>query len=100
MYYIRQKLSGSIVNDPNWNQTILAYSRMTGELIGSSVWDADIQNIWIIFTTISDEGVFLTRIDNNGQYFAETYDRLSLYVADFAHGSEYDNVQFIWLSTT
>jgi len=88
------KISGTVTADPGTsNQTFLAYSRATGELIGSTVWDAVTHQYVIYLSSYPDEGIMLTRRDESGLYFAETYDRLSLCNETFVHGPEYNDLQ-------
>jgi hypothetical protein len=97
----KTKLSGAITADPGTGtQTLLAYSRDTGELLGSTVWDPITKTFELFLPTTTDERIFLTRIDNNGQYFAETYDRLSLCTVNNVHGESYVDVQNTSFLTT
>lgn len=84
------KLSGTITADPGTGvQTLLAYSRATGLLIGTTVWDAVLHTYVLYLQEHPDQGIMLTRRDESGLYFAETYDRLSLCTEISVHGEDY-----------
>jgi hypothetical protein len=87
------KISGTITADPGTaRQTLLAYERATGELIGSAVWD-DITHQYVIYLpSIQDEGIMLTRRDEGGTFASETYDRLSLCNEVIVPGVDWVNV--------
>lgn len=88
------KISGTVIADPGTSQqTFFAYQRSTGELLGSAVWNPETKQYLLYLPTITDEDIMLTRKDDAGIYFAETYDRLSQCVETFVHGQEYNDVQ-------
>jgi len=88
------KLSGLVTADPGTGrQTFIAYRRSDGELLGSTVWD-DITHTYEIFLNEQlDQDIMLTRRDESGVYFAETYDKLSLCTLDSSHGEEFDDME-------
>jgi len=83
------KISGHINADPGTGrQILLLYNKFDGELLSSYVWE-DNGDYTIRHATVPDESLLLTRVDETGTHFAESYDRMSLCVEETEHGPEF-----------
>lgn len=98
--YSKCKISGTITTaSGTGNQSIMAHSWFDAYLLGASGWYPESKTYELFLEpNWPDEGIMVTRRDDEGNYFAEIHDRISLYTETFTHGEEFNNIYSSGLS--
>jgi len=91
---IKMRMSGTVTSGNSAAKTILAYYRVTGELLGVTVADISTGDWLLDVPYCPDESITLICRDEGGDFNADIYDRISLCNVNFDHPAEYDSLIF------